>query len=256
MKKYIAPGNPVLGCDARPRAGRHGERMRGDEELRDGRRRHRQRDARAVGHIRLCARLDVEQSAVVLPRRRSRDADAAIAHRLRGVAAGKELERSLRAGRQRRVGRHHLSSVLLGQMLKRGHATASTDNGHTGSPIDGRWAIGQPEKVRDFAERAVHLLSDIGKRITAKYYETAAKRSYFFGCSEGGREALIEAQRFPRGLRRHRLRRARRLLDRSVDRLRVERPGAAQGSGELHPAGQAADAFRRPRSRLAMRTMA
>jgi hypothetical protein len=42
------------------------------------------------------------------------------------------------------------------------------------------------------------VLSDIGKRITAKYYENAAKRSYFFGCSEGGREALIEAQRFPR----------------------------------------------------------
>jgi len=43
----------------------------------------------------------------------------------------------------------------------------------------------------------VHLLSDIGKRVTAHYYENAAQRSYFFGCSEGGREALIEAQRFP-----------------------------------------------------------
>jgi feruloyl esterase len=50
--------------------------------------------------------------------------------------------------------------------------------------------------VRDHAERAVHLLSDIGKRITAAYYENAAKHSYFFGCSEGGREAMIEAQRF------------------------------------------------------------
>jgi len=82
-------------------------------------------------------------------------------------------------------------------MVDRGHATASTENGHTGSPVDGRRAIGQPEKVRDHAERAVHLLSDIGKRVTAHYYENAAQRSYFFGCSEGGREALIEAQRFP-----------------------------------------------------------
>jgi feruloyl esterase len=105
------------------------------------------------------------------------------------------------SGRYVQVGNGGLAGIifhqLLGQMLQRGHATASTDNGHTGSPIDGRWAIGQPEKVRDFAERAVHLLSDIGKQVTAKYYENAAKRSYFFGCSEGGREALIEAQRFP-----------------------------------------------------------
>jgi hypothetical protein len=105
------------------------------------------------------------------------------------------------SGRYVQVGNAGLAGFifhpLLGQMVERGHATASTDNGHTASAIDGRWAIGQPEKVRDFAERAVHLLSDIGKRITAKYYENAAQRSYFFGCSEGGREALIEAQRFP-----------------------------------------------------------
>jgi feruloyl esterase len=105
------------------------------------------------------------------------------------------------SGRYVQVGNGGLAGIifhqLLGQMVERGHATASTDNGHTGSPVDGRWAIGQPEKVRDHAERAVHLLSDIGKRVTAKYYENAAKRSYFFGCSEGGREALIEAQRFP-----------------------------------------------------------
>jgi Tannase and feruloyl esterase len=105
------------------------------------------------------------------------------------------------SGRYVQVGNGGLAGIifhdLMGQMLDRGHATASTDNGHTGNPGDGRWAIGQPEKVRDFAERAVHLLSDIGKRVTAKCYENAAQRSYFFGCSEGGREALIEAQRFP-----------------------------------------------------------
>ncbi|HKS55105.1 MAG TPA: tannase/feruloyl esterase family alpha/beta hydrolase [Steroidobacteraceae bacterium] len=105
------------------------------------------------------------------------------------------------SGRYVQVGNGGLAGVifhqLLGQMIDRGHATASTDNGHTASPVDGRWAIGQPEKVRDHAERAVHLLSDIGKKITAAYYESAAKHSYFFGCSEGGREAMIEAQRFP-----------------------------------------------------------
>jgi feruloyl esterase len=105
------------------------------------------------------------------------------------------------SGRYVQVGNGGLAGVifhqLLGQMVERGHATASTDNGHSASPVDGRWAIGQPEKVRDHAERAVHLLSDIGKKITAEYYDNAAKHAYFFGCSEGGREALIEAQRFP-----------------------------------------------------------
>ncbi len=105
------------------------------------------------------------------------------------------------SGRYVQVGNGGLAGVifhtLLGQMLERGHATASTDDGHTGSPIDGKWAIGQPEKIRDFAERAVHVLSDIGKQVTKQYYQNAAQRSYFFGCSEGGREALIEAQRFP-----------------------------------------------------------
>jgi Tannase and feruloyl esterase len=88
------------------------------------------------------------------------------------------------SGRYVQVGNGGLAGVifhqLLAQMLERGHATASTDNGHQASPIDGSWASGQPEKVRDFAERAVHLMSDIGKRITANYYETSAQRSYFF----------------------------------------------------------------------------
>jgi feruloyl esterase len=104
-------------------------------------------------------------------------------------------------GRYTQVGNGGLAGVifhqLLVQMVQRGYATASTDNGHQASPIDGRWAIGAPEKVRDFADRAIHVTSGIGKAVTAKYYETAAKRSYFFGCSEGGREAMIEAQRDP-----------------------------------------------------------
>jgi Tannase and feruloyl esterase len=105
------------------------------------------------------------------------------------------------SGRYVQVGNGGLAGVifhqLLVQMLERGHSSASTDDGHQGTPIDGSWAIGAPEKVRDFAERAVHVTSDIGKRVTAAYYDQSAKRSYFFGCSEGGREALISAQRYP-----------------------------------------------------------
>jgi feruloyl esterase len=104
-------------------------------------------------------------------------------------------------GRYVQVGNGGLAGVifheLMAQMLGRGHAVAATDDGHKGSPIDGSWAIGEPEKVRDFAERAVHVTNGIGKRVTTEYYGDRARHSYFFGCSEGGREALIAAQRFP-----------------------------------------------------------
>lgn len=105
------------------------------------------------------------------------------------------------SGRYVQAGNGGLAGVIfhpvLAQLLQRGHATASTDNGHQASPIDGTWAIGQPEKVRDFAERAVHVTSDIAKALVAQFYAKPAQRSYFFGCSEGGREALIAAQRYP-----------------------------------------------------------
>ncbi|MBL8266872.1 tannase/feruloyl esterase family alpha/beta hydrolase, partial [Steroidobacter sp.] len=105
------------------------------------------------------------------------------------------------SGRYVQAGNGGLAGIifhpLLAQLLQRGHATASTDNGHQAIPIDGTWAIGQPEKVRDFAERAVHVTSDIAKAVVARFYQKKADRSYFYGCSEGGREALIAAQRYP-----------------------------------------------------------
>ncbi len=81
--------------------------------------------------------------------------------------------------------------------IKNRYATAATDDGHQGTPTDASWAIGHPEKVKDFAYRAVHETSEEAKRIISAFYEHAAKYSYFKGCSEGGREALMEAQRFP-----------------------------------------------------------
>lgn len=85
----------------------------------------------------------------------------------------------------------------LADLLRRGYATAATDNGHQASPVDGRWAIGQPDKVRDFAERAVHETRWIAGRVVERLYGKPAKRHYFYGCSEGGREAHIAAQRYP-----------------------------------------------------------
>jgi len=80
--------------------------------------------------------------------------------------------------------------------LKRGYATASTDDGHVGA-IDVSWALGHPEKVIDFGYRAVHETAQASKTIIHSFYGKEAARSYFTGCSDGGREALMEAQRFP-----------------------------------------------------------
>ena len=79
--------------------------------------------------------------------------------------------------------------------LARGYATSSTDTGHTGN--NAAFAPGHPEKVIDFAWRAVHEMTLASKRIVAAYYDTAPKFSYWNGCSAGGRQAMKEAQRFP-----------------------------------------------------------
>jgi hypothetical protein len=80
--------------------------------------------------------------------------------------------------------------------LRQGYATAATDDGHTGG---GRpaWAVGHPEKVIDFGYRAVHETAEKAKLIVRTFYGKPAHHSYFVGCSDGGREALMEAQRFP-----------------------------------------------------------
>ena len=58
-------------------------------------------------------------------------------------------------------------------------------------------SVGHPEKLTDFAYRAVHEMTVAAKAIAAGYYGQAAKHSYFNGCSTGGRQAIAEAQRFP-----------------------------------------------------------
>jgi tannase/feruloyl esterase len=80
--------------------------------------------------------------------------------------------------------------------LMRGYATAGTDDGHSGGQ-DVSWAIGHPEKVIDFGYRAVHETSLQAKAIAHAFYGKDPARSYFVGCSDGGREALMEAQRYP-----------------------------------------------------------
>jgi hypothetical protein len=85
----------------------------------------------------------------------------------------------------------------LANNLKRGYATAATDTGHDGESTDATWAFRHPEKVIDFGYRALHLTTANAKALLRAFYGQPATRSYFDSCSDGGREALIEAQRFP-----------------------------------------------------------
>ncbi len=91
-------------------------------------------------------------------------------------------------------------SINYGDMaaaLRDGYATASTDTGHSGDGILAGWALGHPEKIVDFGYRAIHETTEKAKAIIQAYYGEAPKRSYFASCSNGGRQALMEAQRYP-----------------------------------------------------------
>lgn len=81
--------------------------------------------------------------------------------------------------------------------IKAGYAVAGTDDGHQ-DPVgtNAAWALGHPEKVVDFGWRALKETTDAAKAILAAKVGKPS-RSYFFGCSDGGREALMEAQRYP-----------------------------------------------------------
>lgn len=82
--------------------------------------------------------------------------------------------------------------------LLRGYATSQTDTGHTSTDVwDSTWAAGNPEAVTDLSHRAIHYMTRIGRAITMKHYGRDASRTYFSGCSQGGRQALTEAQRYP-----------------------------------------------------------
>jgi tannase/feruloyl esterase len=85
----------------------------------------------------------------------------------------------------------------LGDAVRRGYATAGTDQGHWGTSGDSAWALGHPEKVIDFGYRAIHEMTLTSKAVIRAFYGKSPEHSYFVGCSDGGREGLMEAQRFP-----------------------------------------------------------
>src|SRR6266513_1104043 len=90
-----------------------------------------------------------------------------------------------------------LSYFRLGEAVNSGYASASTDTGHEGSSRDSRWSIGHPEKQTDFDYRAVHEMTNVAKSVIQAFYGKPPNRSYFSACSNGGRQGIMEAERFP-----------------------------------------------------------
>ena len=85
----------------------------------------------------------------------------------------------------------------LANNVNHGYATAGTDTGHQAEAGDASWAFHHPEKIVDFGYRALHLTTINAKALMKEFYSRTPQHAYFASCSDGGREALMEAQRFP-----------------------------------------------------------
>jgi feruloyl esterase len=81
--------------------------------------------------------------------------------------------------------------------LQTGYATVGTDTGHPGHSLDASWALNDLERLVSFGHQAVHRTAVTAKELTEDYYGQDLARSYFVGCSRGGGQALMEAQRYP-----------------------------------------------------------
>ena len=76
-----------------------------------------------------------------------------------------------------------------------GYAVAATDTGHQGNT--GAFAIGHPEKLIDWGNRAIHETAVAAKAVVAAHYDGAPKYSYYNGCSTGGRQGWVSAEYYP-----------------------------------------------------------
>jgi feruloyl esterase len=92
----------------------------------------------------------------------------------------------------------------LAPAVKDGYAAASTDAGVSVDSLSAAtWALDEHGNVNqglltNFASRSVHEMSLIGEQVTASFYGRRASHSYWNGCSTGGRQGMMEAQRYPR----------------------------------------------------------
>jgi feruloyl esterase len=101
-------------------------------------------------------------------------------------------------GRYQAVGGGGFAGVIsypaMANAIRAGYVTSSTDTGHVAPAVE--W-LGDPGLLRDYGYRAIHEMTVKSKEILAAYYDKPADYDYFNGCSTGGRQGLMEAQRFP-----------------------------------------------------------
>ncbi len=102
-------------------------------------------------------------------------------------------------GRIEMIGNGGYSSVInthaLAELVRQGTAAVATDTGHQGGELD--FGYGNDDAIADWGSRAVHESIVAAKALTARFYGRAPGYSYFAGCSTGGHQALMEAQRYP-----------------------------------------------------------
>lgn len=103
------------------------------------------------------------------------------------------------SGRLHMVGNGGYSSDIryaaLGGLVSRGSVAVATNTGHVGDEPD--FAEGRPESIADWGHRSVHASVVAAKAVTEAYFGRAANHSYFSGCSTGGHQGLMSAQRYP-----------------------------------------------------------
>jgi len=105
-------------------------------------------------------------------------------------------------GRFEQVGNGGFAGAIptgsMARVLSQGYAVAGTDDGHESTGMtDAGWALHHEEKVKDYGWRAISETTLASKQILKKFKSQAPVKSYFVGCSDGGREAMMMAQRFP-----------------------------------------------------------
>jgi hypothetical protein len=90
-----------------------------------------------------------------------------------------------------------VSGASCDDALARHYAVVATDMGHSAPAYDAQWALNNRSAEIDFAYRATHVVAIAAKTLVTRFYGSAPRYSYFRGCSTGGRQGLVEAQRFP-----------------------------------------------------------
>jgi feruloyl esterase len=84
----------------------------------------------------------------------------------------------------------------LAQDIRDGFVTAGSNMGHDGGESP-NWTVGHPEKVKDWGLRAHYSVATAAKALGTAFYDRPVKYSYFEGCSNGGRQAMMMAQNYP-----------------------------------------------------------